>query len=78
MYFEQVNKDFFEKLLKKVPSLSSNDLRLSALIRLNMNIKESASVFNVEPASIKSARYRLRKKLNLNQEDDLYDYMRKI
>jgi len=48
MYFEQVNKDFFEKLLKKVPSLSSNDLRLSALIRLNMNIKESAAVFNVE------------------------------
>lgn len=78
MYFEQVNKDFFEKLLKKVPSLSSNDLRLSALIRLNMNIKESAAVFNVEPASVKSARYRLRKKLNLNQEDDLYDYMRKI
>lgn len=78
MYFEQVNKDFFSKLLEKVPSLSSNDLRLSALIRLNMNIKEAATVFNVEPASIKSARYRLRKKLKLNQEDDLYDYMRKI
>ncbi len=78
MYFEQVNKDFFAKLLKRVPSLSSNDLRLSALIRLNMNIKEAASVFNVEPASVKSARYRLRKKLELDQEDDLYEYMRKV
>lgn len=78
MYFEQVNKDFFTKLLKKVPSLSSNDLRLSALIRLNMNIKEAASVFNVEPASVKSARYRLRKKLELDQEDDLYEYMREV
>jgi len=78
MYFEQVNKDFFTKLLKRVPSLSSNDLRLSALIRLNMNIKEAAFVFNVEPASVKSARYRLRKKLELKQEDDLYEYMRKV
>lgn len=78
MYFEQVNQDFFTKLLEKAPTLSSNDLRLSALIRLNMNIKEAATVFNVEPASVKSARYRLRKKLGIHQEDDLYDYMRKI
>ncbi len=78
MYFEQVNQDFFAKLLEKAPTLSSNDLRLSALIRLNMNIKEAATVFNVEPASVKSARYRLRKKLGIHQEDDLYDYMRKI
>jgi hypothetical protein len=78
MYFENVNKDFFVKLLEIEPSLSSNDLRLSALIRLNMNIKEAASVFNVEPASVKSARYRLRKKLNLNPEDDLYVYMSNI
>ena len=78
MYFEQVNKDFFLKLLLKEPTLSPNDLKLSALIRLNMNIKEAASVFNVEPASVKSARYRLRKKLGLKQEDDLYDYMRNV
>lgn len=78
IYFEQVNKDFFTKLLEIEPSLSPNDLRLSALIRLNMNIKEAATVFNIEPASIKSARYRLRKKLGLNQEEDLYAYMRQI
>jgi len=78
MYFEQVNKDFFVKLLLKESTLSPNDLKLSALIRLNMNIKEAASVFNVEPASVKSARYRLRKKLGLKQEDDLYEFMRKV
>ena len=78
IYFEQVNKDFFTKLLQIEPSLSPNDLRLSALIRLNMNIKEAATVFNIEPASIKSARYRLRKKLSLSQDEDLYGFMRKI
>ena len=78
MYFEQVNKDFFTRLLEKFPSLSPNDLRLSALIKLNMNIKEAASVFNLEPASVKSARYRLRKKLGLRQEDDLYEFMRNV
>ncbi|NOY51905.1 MAG: tetratricopeptide repeat protein [Chlorobi bacterium] len=78
MYFEQVNKDFFTQLTAKAPNLSTNDLRLSALLKLNMNIKEAASVFNVEPASVKSARYRLRKKLKLDQEEDLYVYMREI
>jgi len=78
MYFEQVNKDFFARLLERFPLLSPNDLRLSSLIKLNMNIKEAASVFNVEPASVKSARYRLRKKLGLQQEDDLYEFMRNV
>lgn len=78
MYFEQVNKNFFNKLREINPSLTNYDLRLCALLKLNMNIKETASVLNVEPNSIKSARYRLRKKLNLQPEQDLYDFVREI
>lgn len=78
LYFEQVNENFFENLKSINPELSINDLRLCALIRLNMNIKESASVLNIAPNSIKSARYRLRKKLNLRQEDNLYDFIQDV
>jgi len=66
LYFEQVNTDFFNELLKLNATLNNHDLRHCALIKLNLNIKETASVLNLSPNSIKSARYRLKKKLNLD------------
>nr|NQU91887.1 hypothetical protein [Bacteroidota bacterium] len=78
LYFEQINTDFFDTLLKLTPELNTHDLRHCALIKLNLNIKETASVLNLSPNSIKSARYRLKKKLSLNPEDDLFAFLRKI
>jgi len=78
LYFEQINKGFFESLLKITPDLNIHDLRHCALIRLNLNIKETASVLNLSPNSIKSARYRLKKKLQLEPDDDLFDFLRKL
>jgi len=48
------------------------------LIKLNMNSKEMASVLNISPNSIKSARYRLKKKLELSPEADLEGFIRNI
>jgi DNA-binding CsgD family transcriptional regulator/bifunctional DNA-binding transcriptional regulator/antitoxin component of YhaV-PrlF toxin-antitoxin module len=78
LYFEDVNKTFYEKLTKINPDLTSKDLKLCALLKLNMNIKESASVLNIEPASVKTARYKLRKKLNLKPDENLVEFIRKI
>lgn len=78
LYFEDVNKNFYDELKKISSDLTSNELRLCALLKLNMNIKESASVLNIEPASVKTARYKLRKKLQLKPEDDLIDFIRGI
>lgn len=77
-YFEEVNQGFYDRLHKLNPNLSSNDYKLSALIKLNMNIKESADVLNISPESVKTARYRLRKKLDLQHDDDLYEFMQKL
>jgi len=78
MYFEQINKDFFPRMKDLYPNLTSNDLRLIALIKLNMNIKEVASVLNLSPDSVKNARYRLRKKLKLDSQDDLFEFINSI
>ena len=78
LYFEQVNEDFFENLRKLTPELNTHDLRHCALIKLSLNIKETASVLNLSPNSIKSARYRLKKKLALEPEDDLFEFIRKV
>ncbi len=78
LYFEDVNHDFYQKLKKLNPELTTNDQRLCTLIKLNMNSKEMASVLNVAPVSIKSSRYRLKKKLGLVPEDDLEEFIGNI
>lgn len=77
-YFEEVNTGFYERITQRFTSLSANDHKILALIKLNMNIKETASVLNISPDSVKTARYRLRKKIGLNQEDDLYLFVSNI
>jgi DNA-binding CsgD family transcriptional regulator len=77
-YFENINKDFNTKLLAINPDLSVSDYRLAALISLNMNIKEAAAVLNITPSSVKLARHRLRKKLNINTSEDIYVFLTKL
>ena len=76
LYFEDVNHNFYKKLKEINPELTTNDHRLCALIKLNMTSKEMASVLNVAPNSIKSSRYRLKKKLGLDVEADLEEFVR--
>ncbi len=78
MYFEQLNKNFFEKLKSINPSLTNNDYRLCALIKLNMSIKEMASVMNISADSLKNARYRLKKKLHLENDESLPGFIRNL
>jgi hypothetical protein len=78
LYFEQVNTQFFGGLRKVNPKLTENDFKLCALIKLNMNIKEMATVLNISPDSLKNARYRLKKKLNLGTGDDLRHFLNSI
>lgn len=78
LYFEEVNRDFYQKLLDISPELTNYEQRLCALIKLNMNSHEMASVLNISPNSVKSARYRLKKKLGLDAEDDLEAFIRRI
>ncbi len=78
IFFEKVNANFFSRLKEKYPDLTKTDEKLCALIRLNMNINEAASVLNVNYNSIRIARYRLRKKMNLKPEEDLYEVIRNI
>jgi tetratricopeptide (TPR) repeat protein len=74
-YFEQVHPDFFKKLKTTFPLLSATELRLCALIRLALSIKESATVLSISPDSVKVSRHRLRKKLGLTTDDNLTEFI---
>ena len=78
LHFEGVHPSFFIKLKEKSDELTENDLRLCAYLRIGMRAKEIAGMLAVSPASINTARYRLRKKLGLGKEDSLDDFIRKI
>ncbi len=62
-YFERVHPDFIPSISAKFPQLSNNDLRLLCLIQLNLSNKEIAAILHVEPASVITARYRMKKKM---------------
>ncbi|MEL7835112.1 tetratricopeptide repeat protein [Fodinibius sp. Rm-B-1B1-1] len=78
LYFEEVHTDFFDALKEQYPDLTPNELRLSALAKLNLSIKETATILGITPDSVKTARYRLRKKLDIETEENLTDFMMEI
>jgi tetratricopeptide (TPR) repeat protein len=75
IYFDELHKGFEEKIRQVAPDISSGELRLISLIKMNLNSQEIASVLNISGEGIKKARYRLRKKLGLEGEGSLEDFL---
>lgn len=75
LHFEQVHNNFFNDLMDKYPDLTPSECKLCALIKLNLNTKEIASILSINPESVKVARYRLRKKLGLDGQQNLAEFL---
>jgi len=77
-HFNNVHSDFFTKLKNKFPQLTPNDLKNCAYIRMNLSSKEIAILMNITPKSAKMTRYRLKKKFNLTEKDDINNFILSI
>lgn len=73
LLFAKVHPDFFEKLKLRYPSLTQNEMRICALIKLNLSLLEISNALNITTESVRKARYRLYKKLNLASDQELVD-----
>jgi tetratricopeptide (TPR) repeat protein len=74
--FQNVHLEFYEKLLNRFPDLTTNERKLCAFLRLNMTTKEISAITNQSVNSIEMARYRLRKKLNMeNSQVNLITFL---
>ena len=73
--FNNADKDFLKKIKQKHPKLTPNDLKLCAYLRLNLSSKEIAPLLNISVRSVEIKRYRLRKKMDLEREDGLVEYI---
>lgn len=76
--FEHVHKDFFEKLMRYSSSLTTTDLRFLALLKMNLNSADIATMLAVSQTSLRTTRYRLRKKLQLPEEASLQNFIHNL
>lgn len=74
-HFDSVHEDFLRRLRETYPQLTPKDLKLAAYLRMNLVTKEIAPLLNISVRGVEISRYRLRKKLDLDRDDNLVEYM---
>lgn len=74
-HFDQVHEQFLQHLREKYPVLTPKDQRLCAYLRMNLATKEIAQLMNISVRGVEISRYRLRKKLDLDREVNLNEFM---
>jgi len=75
--FNKVHEQFLKHLLENYPDLSQGDLKLAAYLRMNLSTKEIAQLLNITHRSVELKRYRLRKKLDIEGDINLSEFMMK-
>ncbi len=78
MHVEQVHEDLFKKLKTQNTDLSPSELRLCAYLRMNISSKEIATLMNISTRGVEISRYRIRKKLGIDRNINLTDFMMKL
>ncbi|MBU2652312.1 MAG: tetratricopeptide repeat protein [Bacteroidetes bacterium] len=76
--FKNIHNKFYEKLLEKCPDLTASEIKIAALLKLNLSTKEIASITMKSEEGIKSTRYRLRKKLNISSDENLIPFLMQL
>lgn len=74
-HFKELHQDFFEKMLSKFPSLTPKDLKLAAYLKMNLSSKEIAPLMGISLRGVEIHRYRLRKKLQLENSKHLSNFL---
>ncbi|MFO7825216.1 MAG: tetratricopeptide repeat protein [Cyclobacterium sp.] len=74
--FENVHQDFLKNLNTRNPSLTTGDVKLACLMKMNLSSREIAATLGISMESLRISRYRLRKRLQLSEGRDLQHYLR--
>ena len=77
-HFNEVHSGFVNRLIAKYTSLTDIELRHCIFIKLHMQTKEIANILHIDPRSVQAARYRIKKKMDLEEGVDLRDYLLNI
>ena len=75
LHFDQAHHNFLKRIKAEYPQLTPKDQKLCAYLRMNLTTKEIAPLLNISVRGVEIARYRLRKKIELEKERYLNDFM---
>ncbi|MDC8004564.1 tetratricopeptide repeat protein [Aureisphaera galaxeae] len=75
---DEVNKGFDAKLRELFPDLTKTEREICTLLRLNLSVKEIMTIRNASLDSVKSARYRIRKKMAIPTGTELERFIQDI
>ncbi|MFY0606188.1 MAG: hypothetical protein JXR10_05705 [Cyclobacteriaceae bacterium] len=75
VHFDEVHRGFLMRLRSEFPTITPQEIKLSAYLRMNMTTKEMANLLKVSVRGVEMARFRLRRRLNLLKEDNLVSFM---
>ena len=78
LYFEQINPDFLSSLIKQFPSLTSIDLKYCCYMLLNMSNDDIRRLLGINQESVRTHKYRLKKKMFLPKNQDLKSFLRSV
>lgn len=76
--FKEVYNDFYDSLYKLYPDLSPNEIKICAFLRLNMTTKDISLITHQSVKTINTARFRLRKKLNIDTQENLINFLSQL
>ena len=76
--FQEVYPKVCENLLKINHKLVNTELTLCAMIWLNFSSKDIANFTNIQPKTVQTKKYRLRKKLNIPENENIYTWIKRI
>jgi DNA-binding CsgD family transcriptional regulator len=74
-HFDHVHSDFLSNIKSNYPTLSPHELKLCAYLRMNLSSKEIAQLESISVRGVEIGRYRLRKKLKIHTETNLFDFL---
>src|SRR5574344_21593 len=74
-YYVEVHHDFIVRLKHKYPELTTSDLKLACYIRAGLSSKEISQLLNIETNSVDVKKTRLKKRLNMDKNKQLSDFL---
>ncbi|MFK8162443.1 MAG: two-component regulator propeller domain-containing protein [Lewinella sp.] len=74
-HFNEVHEAFLKRLRNRHQELTTGDLKLAAYLRMDLSSKEIAPLLHISLRGVENKRYRLRKKLGLEGDDNLNRYL---
>jgi ligand-binding sensor domain-containing protein/DNA-binding CsgD family transcriptional regulator len=78
VHFDSVHTNYLKRLKEYCPALSVSDLKLAAYLRLSLSTKEIAQLMTISIRGVETSRYRLRKKLGIDNEVNLFDFLIRV